>query len=510
MCISVVSKASLRHLLSCFSCLFECRIRELEQQIEAQNERERLLRGENRDISEECERRKRHHEQITAALHESLDQSVAKAVELEQFIEEIKANHIQDVARAQKEHHEVVLKAAKEQKVLESRLQDAQMELQSLQQFQQQRDALTRAAQEAEQEHEIIVKQYEEKLGHMHIRAHKLDQRVQELEASLSQKETYDDELELQSSTDPIVLLQHNRKLASMMRRQDSQIKRMKETLERKEADLEKARAAAAISRDMERRTAKLCAKEAARAAAAVARSDELHSLIRSYHSLSEESSAERQGLKTRLQDSQKEVRALQKRVAWYDRELKHSQKEIRSLLGARSEVQSFLTSSIQCIRRYVAYEHEKEITHRKTARIPQNSRRQESRKGTPCYPPKGISIDNNISKTGSAGVSETKSYHKTKEMAGVSTSEAIMAAALCLFERLKASGGKLAEISALTWDEREAVIRLLLAHINNRNSHVDKALQAYKQKVGSIHPHAGKEIPLLMDSPAPNHFKPT
>ena len=41
------------------------------------------------------------------------------------------------------------------------------------------------------------------------------------------------------------------------------------------------------------------------------------------------------------------------------------------------------------------------------------------------------------------------------------------VAAAASLSDRFSTSGGRLADIHELTWEEREAILRLLLAHVN-------------------------------------------
>ena len=66
---------------------------------------------------------------------------------------------------------------------------------------------------------------------------------------------------------------------------------------------------------------------------------------------------------------------------------------------------------------------------------------------------------------------------------------------------RLNCSGGKLEDISELSWDEREAVLRILLAQIN-RNSEITRALNVFTDEINIT--YSNEKKPLLITSGSP------
>lgn len=152
---------------------------------------------------------------------------------------------------ASKRERELLEDAEKAKQCLLQDITRLKAELESLEEFGVRRAELEAEAQQAQQDHQRMVREYEEKLGELHLRAHRLGQRVEQLEREAAEQAAAAGAAD-ETEADPVRLLQQNRKLAAGLRKAGEESARLTAKLDEAQTTIGELRAAADVSKGVE------------------------------------------------------------------------------------------------------------------------------------------------------------------------------------------------------------------------------------------------------------------
>ena len=194
-----------------------------------------------------------------------------------------------------------------------------------------------------------------------------------------------------------------------------------------------------------------------------------------------DEACASHQGIVSQVASLKKQLEVEQRQVKRQAQEVRHAQRALRDLLAERSEAQAFLVSSLRCIRREVAAQQDEVgIGGRRTARKVQRLPLQQLVVAAAPSSSSGCSTSCSTTtatptSTASTGTSPALTSAPSCSGSSIGSSSSVrssaLAAAASVSERLQTAGGRLADVQELSWEEREAVLRLLLAQINGKTT---------------------------------------
>lgn len=179
-------------------------------------------------------------------------------------------------------------------------------------------------------------------------------------------------------------------------------------------------------------------------------------------------------GQRAQLAAAAKEQAAVQRQLKHCTRQLRHAQDSLRDAIAQRSEAQAFLVSSIRYVRLQVAQREASAAAE--SAGVPPVGMQIRRGKGQrhwiqatpsastlPAAPP-SLSPGAEIMASSCPG----SAPGSAPSSAPGSASSSLLVAAAGLRGRLdKRGGGRLADVSELSWQDRETVLRLLLAQVN-------------------------------------------
>jgi len=212
------------------------------------------------------------------------------------------------------------------------------------------------------------------------------------------------------------------------------------------------------------------------------------------------EAAALHEGLRAQLAASEREAEALRGQLKRQANAVRHAQNIAKEVLAERSEAQAFLVSSIRMVRRQIAQEQEaqekaaqlKAARERRAAtrRVARETKLAATSANSSQATPASASLPASAAASTSACAPASPCRSTSSASSGTSRSSALAAAA-SVHARISGAGGRLADIGELSWEEREAILRLLLAQINN-NAGVEAAQSAFALDLpasqGSMH----------------------
>lgn len=182
-----------------------------------------------------------------------------------------------------------------------------------------------------------------------------------------------------------------------------------------------------------------------------------------------DEARASLEGTRSQPSASKREVEVKQRQFNRQAQELRHAQQTVRDVLAERSETQAFLVSSIRAVRREVAAKKEAMASASVSegrCRGRSTSQRRQATHSSPLTP---VSQPTALSPVAPGSSTLSQISPNSSFISSNSSRSSALAAATSLSDRMTTAGGRLADISELTWEEREAVLRLLLAQINSK-----------------------------------------
>jgi len=155
---------------------------------------------------------------VTAALQAAADTAAAEAAALRDALQvrDARIASIKD-EYAYKES-DMVAAAAAEQAAWQQRLAAMATALEGLEEFRRRREDLEEATKHSHQENIRLTQEYEVKMGALHLRAHRAEQRVEALEREVAEQAAAAGATD-ETEADPVKLLRQNRKLAAALRR---------------------------------------------------------------------------------------------------------------------------------------------------------------------------------------------------------------------------------------------------------------------------------------------------
>ncbi len=421
---------------------------------------------------------------MTTALQRAADNATAEAESLKEQLQRSDERIDQQLLDSEKREAELITSASAQQATLQLRITELEVILAGLEEFKERRAVLEADTKRAEENNITLTQSYEEKLGEMHLRAHRLQQRVEDLEREAAEQAAAAGAAD-ETEADPVRLLHQNRKLAAALRRSGEEIT----ALERKNSDLRgqivELKTEVQVAKELENKAIETSSGHLTKCNAYENRISVLLDQINAANSARDQAKIAYDGTQLLLAAANEEIAKKERQLSRQAQEIRHVRQTGRELLAERSEAQSFLVSSIRAVRREVAAQREEAaalakatgtatvVLGRRTARITTKlslSETPQSREGPLLTPLSQHIAAENTDSMSAAACSPTSSVtSKTSS----SRSSTLAAAAASVSQRLHtaaASGKRLVDISELTWDEREGVLRLLLAHVNGKS----------------------------------------
>lgn len=424
---------------------------------------EEKLKTELALLKEELQQAKRNHEQISVSLHQELDASISRESKLKIEIDGLKQTiDQQSSANAHKLADEKAERSLIKKEMLDQ-MAMLQSRLDSLREFQQRKEELEEQARSDQREIHHVKQEYEEKLGEMHLRAHRLESRVEQLEKEAAEQAAAIGISEGQDAdeNDAMKLLQQNRKLSVLNRKLQEEISQLKEKNSKLKKEVIEAKEEAILSRELEQKALQKSTDQSVKVSDIESKLKYLEDSLRAQELTKQEGFAIQGGLQAQIATLKGDNARLERQIKHQTREVYHAREIVREVLAERSEAQAFLVSSIRCIRKHIASEQQHNtdsgkslLKKKKTIPIPRITSPSTT---SPTTDSSALSSAQSSPASSDATSSTSKSTAKSS----------ILAAAAQVRSRLNTQHGMMADIRELTWEEREAVLRLLLATIN-------------------------------------------
>ena len=160
----------------------QCRLKQQDEEIQTFKKLSETLIAESTALRDECRTLKRERLQVTTALQRAADNATTEAESLRLQLQKSDDRLDQQVLDAQKHETELAALASAQQATLQQRVTELEAIVASLEEFKEKRAELEGRTQNAEENNVALTQNYEEKLGDMHLRAHRLQQQVEDLE----------------------------------------------------------------------------------------------------------------------------------------------------------------------------------------------------------------------------------------------------------------------------------------------------------------------------------------
>ena len=195
---------------------------------------------------------------------------------------------------------------------------------------------------------------------------------------------------------------------------------------------------------------------QARRAAEAEARAAALEAAVAAAEAAAQEARVVHDGLRAQIAAGSTEADSMRQQMARQAREVRHARQLARDVTDERSEAQAFLVSSIRMVRRQLASQRDENAGKQQHTRAGRAGRR------TVAASPACAALP-----TAAAPLTPA-SQTSTGSSSAQSSTSSTLAAAASVASVLGSSGGRPVDSSEMSWEEREAVLRLLLAQVNN------------------------------------------
>ncbi len=461
---------------------FLYRLKQQDEEIQTFKKLSETLIVKSTALRDECRTLKRERLQVTTALQRAADNAAAEAESLKCQLQESDKRIDQQLLDSEKREAELVASASAQQAILQQRITELQETLASLEEFKERRAELEAGTKRAEKDNVTLTQSYEEKLGEMHLRAHRLQQRVEDLEREAAEQAAAAGAAD-ETEADPVRLLHQNRKLAAGLRRSGEEIAALKQKNNTLHGEITELKTEVLVAKELENKAIGVSASHIAKYTAYEDRITALQDQINTANIAKDQSQIAYDGSQLLLAAAKEEIAKKERQLNRQSQEIRHIRQTGRELLAERSEAQAFLVSSIRAVRREVAAQREEAAALAKsvgvaTKHIGRPTARTNKRNAIPDIPQTGggpltplsqhLATENSNSITSAACSPASSTTSKTSS----SRSSTLAAAAASVSQRLHtaaASGKRLVDISELTWDERESVLRLLLAHVNGK-----------------------------------------
>ena len=193
------------------------RLKQQDEQVQAFKALEEKLIAETAGLREECRSIKRERLQVTTALQRAADTAAAEAAALRVHVHACNQRLEEREAECKRKEGELGEAASASQAVLKIRIAELEETVAGVEEFRQRRDELEAATKQAQQKNIDLTQSYEEKLGELHLRAHRLQQHVEQLEQEKKDQAAAAGASN-ESEAEPLRLLHQNRKLAASLR----------------------------------------------------------------------------------------------------------------------------------------------------------------------------------------------------------------------------------------------------------------------------------------------------
>ena len=215
---------------------------------------EQTLVAEVSGLREECRSLKRDRLQVTAAMQRAADSSAAEVTGLREKVTSC-FKKIEEGKEALRQR-EAELKAFSnaEQMALQGKISGLEHTLMGLQEFIQRKEELETASKKAQQDNVDLTKSYEEKLGELHLRAHRLQQQVDQLEREAAEQAAATGAASDGAEAEPLRLLHQNRKLAASLRKAGEETGALEQRNKDLEAEIAALQLEMKLARDLEKK----------------------------------------------------------------------------------------------------------------------------------------------------------------------------------------------------------------------------------------------------------------
>ncbi|KAG7667854.1 hypothetical protein Ndes2526B_g01743 [Nannochloris sp. 'desiccata'] len=465
------------------------RLKQQEEDIQTFKNLSETLITESTALRDECRTLKRERLQVTTALQRAADNATAEAESLKSQLQASDDRLDQQLLDSAKREGELVASASAQQASLQERVTELQNIVASLEAFKEKRAVLEAANKRFEEDNVALTQSYEEKLGEMHLRAHRLQQRVEDLEREAAEQAAAAGAAD-ETEADPVRLLHQNRKLAAALRRSGEEVTALQQNNKDLRCQITELKTEVLVAKELENKAIETSATHLARYNAYEHRINALQDSLNAVSDARDQAKIAYDGSQLLLASAKEEIAKKEQQLNRQAQEIRHVRQIRRELLAERSEAQEFLVSSIRAVRKEVAAQREeaaalaksagatiKDTTclgGRRAARIIKRTdiiTKNFKNTGplTPLSQP--LAGENTSTSSACSPASSTASTITSKTSS--SRSSTLAAAAASVSQRLHtaaASGKRLVDISELTWDERESVLRLLLAHVNGKS----------------------------------------
>jgi hypothetical protein len=460
------------------------RLKQQEEEIQTFKKLSETLIAESTALRDECRSLKRERLQVTTALQRAADNARAEVESLKSQLQ-TSAEHLdKQLLDSAKREDELAASASAQQASLQERVTELQNIVASLEEFKQKRSELEADNRRFEENNVALTQKYEEKLGEMHLRAHRLQQRVEDLEREAAEQAAAAGAAD-ETEADPVRLLHQNRKLAASLRRSGEEMAALKQKNKDLCCQITELKTEVLVAKELENKAIETSATHLAKYDAYEKRITALKDLLNAENAAKDQAKIAYDGSQLLLASAKEEIAKKERQLNRQAQEMRHIRQIRRELLTERSEAQEFLVSSIRAVRKEVAAQQEeaaalaksagaatKATTYlggRRNARI---TKKTDISTGSPLTPlSQQLAPESTSASAACSPASSTASTTTSKN--STSRSSTLAAAAASVSQRLHtaaASGKRLVDISELTWDERESVLRLLLAHVNGKS----------------------------------------
>lgn len=228
-------------------------MKQQDEQIQGLKALEQTLVAEVAALREECRCLKRDRLQVTSAMQRAVDTSAAESAALRAKVAACN-RLIEDQQEAYRQREgELEASARAEQTVWQAKIVSLEASLLGLHEFIERREELEAASRKAQQDNVDITKSYEEKLGEMHLRAHRLQQRVEQLEREAAEQAAATGAAD-GTEAEPLRLLYQNRKLAASLRKAGEEASSLKQRNKDLEAEVAAVKLELQLAAELEKK----------------------------------------------------------------------------------------------------------------------------------------------------------------------------------------------------------------------------------------------------------------